>query len=195
MVEYRADVNLAKGPMKLSPLAVMVGRGQAPPSAIQRLLELRANPNPKNSPFGTMATFYAGNLYAPEVAVLLVNAGADVNQVNHPSVLFAAASKFSRAYCSVAKDPPWAIEYFANCVVGSTPLTAAVVCGEPELVEFLLAHRAEVKNSRGKSILDLARTLEMRSFIESLTAGHETVAFDQSRSLQILRSETVEVAL
>ena len=194
LVEGRADVNLAKGPMKLSPLAVLASRGQASPATVQRLLELRAEPNPKNSPFLTLANLYDGHLYAPEMADLLVSAKADVNRLSDMSALFTAVSRCSRAYCCVAKDPPWAIEFFSN-LRGMTPLHSAVASGAPELVEFLLANRADpkAKNVRGKTALDFSRTAEMHLLVESLIQGNHLVG-QWSTCLSVLKAETVEVS-
>jgi len=160
LVSHQADVNFRTGLVYNTPLAVACCK-LAPVGVVARLLELRADPNLSQggesaSPLMGVAYYTKGlSRYAVEVAGLLAQARADVNQAQRASGVWRFAELVCRASQRCGKDSAL-IRYFAEN--SSTPLGLAAYYANEPMISFLLSARADVnhRNHRGHTPLMLA---------------------------------------
>jgi len=180
LVKYRGDVCKLAPPLKVPAIALASGES-TPPEVIAKLLELRASPNgPAVSglgiaqPLSFVAVNAKSNPHAVQVAKLLLEARADVNQQCSASGIFFGVEVFSRCYIQVAQ--PRSMFMFAAANWSTSSFGVACLFGGIELVELCLDAKGDVnlKNSRGKTPLDLARSAEVRELLihQRRTSSH-----------------------
>ena len=158
LLSNRAEVNFAKPPGGLTPLALSC-IFCAPTSVMGRLLKARADPNDRGCGVGqaalsTLAVSADGNANLPEAVQLLLHARADIN-------LAGRARGVARLYgllCRLGscRKQPLLERYLAE---GScTALGIAALLGREQLVRLLLKAHAdpELPNNRGHTAIQLA---------------------------------------
>lgn len=164
LVSYRADVGRKAWPLKVPALPLASGEPTRP-EVIAKLLEYRASPNGLQvsglgiaQPLALLCVNANSNTHANEIAELLLEAQADVNQRCSATGLFYGVELANRAYLQVAPSRSnLLMEAIAEWT--TTPLGIASLLGRSQLVQRFLAAKGDVnvKNARGHTPLQLAR--------------------------------------
>eukprot|EP00438_Fugacium_kawagutii_P018332 Skav212481 [mRNA] locus=scaffold385:425509:427547:- [translate_table: standard] len=164
LVRHRADVNRRNSPS--NQLAISVACEYcAPPDVIRKLLDCGSPVNPPSTgglgcphPLSCLCMWAPANPHCLEVATVLVNAKADLNQQCLATGRWRAMELASRAYLQLTQSSSMLVHYFAEW--STTPLGMACTFGSEELVSFFLTSGAdpEIPNWRGHTPLQLART-------------------------------------
>lgn len=171
MVEFRADVNHTTSPAHFPALALACARC-APPSVIRKLLEIRADVNPKSRgictphPLANVAVWSDMNPHCIEAAKILLEAKSDINLSHESKGLFRAIELASRAQLQMAGSSSALVNFYAEWT--TTPLGFACFFGGERFVEFLLQHHADpqIQNARGHTPFELARGQSVLKVIE-----------------------------
>lgn len=164
LVRHRADVNRRNPPS--NQLAISVACEYcAPPDVISKLLECGSPVNPPSQgglgcphPLCFLSMWASANPHCLEVARVLVNAKADLNQQCVADGRWRAVELASRTYLQFSRSSSMLVHYFAEW--STTPLGMACFFGTEELVDFFLSSGAdpEIPNLRGHTPVQLART-------------------------------------
>ncbi|CAJ1337567.1 unnamed protein product [Effrenium voratum] len=164
LVSQRAEVNQQVGSSYMSPLGLACC-WDAPPELIACFLKHGADVNPKLNGLGSvhpLANLAISSSISPTClssAALLLDARADPNHQYTPRGVWRGRELLCRGLTALGGGAvPLIVHYFAES--STTPLGFACFFGGPELVDLLLARRADVArpNLRGTTPLQLARS-------------------------------------
>lgn len=171
LVRYRADVCKRAWPLNVPVIALASGENTQP-EVIAKLLECRASPNGPRvaglgiaQPLAFVCLNASSNSHAVETAQLLLAARADVNQQCSASGLLYGMELLHRTYIQFIKARSLFIE--ATAEWSTSPLGIACLFQCRPLVELFLDAKGDVnlKNSRGRTPLQLARSEEIRQIL------------------------------
>mmetsp|Transcript_43612 Transcript_43612/g.69174 ORF Transcript_43612/g.69174 Transcript_43612/m.69174 type:complete len:615 (+) Transcript_43612:59-1903(+) len=164
---YGAEVN-RHSTNGLTPLTAMCGLG-APPRAVQKMLDLKAEVNPTEAvvtPLAYLAMFYGQNPWGTETLQLLLRAKADINQCCKPAP---TPAKRCLAACTRRKvvRQPTPFELLGR--LGTTPLGVASHFGDEDLVRELLTMKADpqIRNTDGLRPVELAQNHRVKEMFQS----------------------------
>ena len=172
LVSHRADVNRRNPPS--NQLAISVACEYcAPPAVVAKLLECGSpvNPPPVGGlgcphPLSFLSMWASANPNCLEVARVLLNARADLNQQCLASGHWRALEFASRAYLQFTESSSMLVNYFAEW--STTPLGMACMFGSEELVSYFLEAGADpdIRNLRGHTPIQLASTQRIVEVIQ-----------------------------
>ena len=171
LVRHRADVCKRAWPLKVSTIALASGENTKP-EVIAKLLEFRASPNGVpvgglgiTQPLSFVCVNAGSNTHAIEIVKLLLEARADVNQQCSASGVFYALEVFHRSYLQVAPARSFFME--ATAEWSTSPLGIASLIENGRLVHLFMEAKGDVnlKNSRGRTPLDLAKSEDIRQIL------------------------------
>jgi len=192
LVKYRADVNLAAPPLKVPVLALASGENTKP-EVIAKLLECRASPNGPTSggigtthPVSLLSINARSNPYAIDVANLLMKGGSNINQQCKASGVFYGLEILNRTYLHFAKPRSNLMIFSAEW--STTPLGFACLFGSGQLVKLLLEQKGDlqVKNSRGHTPKQLAKSREVIEVIETFEAEMDALTWEVPSAAPLL---------
>eukprot|EP00439_Symbiodinium_sp_Y106_P080999 s466_g19.t2 len=140
----------------------------APPEALAKLLELRADVhgNPGGSPPIAFLAFWGNsNPNLIESAEVMLAHKAKVNCVFEPEGIWRSIELACRAYTCCSRKPPGIVHMFSNFSTNSLGFSAMYGC--EDLTVFLLEARAdtEIRNHRGLRPVDIAKTHAVKQLI------------------------------
>lgn len=170
LVRYQADACKRAWPLNVPVVALASGENTRR-EVIAKLLECRASPNGPRvaglgiaQPLSFVCLNASSNSHAVETAQLLLAARADVNQQCSASGLLYGMELLHRTYIQFVKAS-FFIE--ATAEWSTSPLGIACLFGCRQLVELFLDAKGDVnlKNSRGRTPLQLARSEEIRQIL------------------------------
>ncbi|OLQ01197.1 hypothetical protein AK812_SmicGene16081 [Symbiodinium microadriaticum] len=172
MVQARADVNRVSGPpFRITPLqtaAMTHQRREVFAILLEKKADLHKLGHGLRPPImNELAVFcHLGYPERLDVAQLLVEKGADVNQKTEAKGMMYMLSLFARLRIRFP-NPSVVVRVFADLDIPS--LGCAAIVGEAEMVRFLLRARADpmVKSSRGVPVKDMARSDEIRKAMDT----------------------------
>lgn len=171
LVRYQADVCKRAWPLNVPVIALASGENTRP-EVIAKLLECRASPNGPRvaglgiaQPLSFVCLNASSNSHALEIAQLLLAARADVNQQCSASGLLYGMELLHRTYIQFVKARSLFME--ATAEWSTSPLGMACLFQCRQLVELFLDAKGDVnlKNSRGRTPLQLARSEEIRQIL------------------------------
>lgn len=172
MVQARADVNRVSGPpFRITPLqtaAMTHQRREVFAILLEKKADLHKLGHGLRPPImNELAVFcHLGYPERLDVAQLLVEKGADVNQKTEAKGMMYMLSLFARLRIRFP-NPSVVVRVFADLDIPS--LGCAAIVGEAEMVRFLLRARADpmVQSSRGVPVKDMARSDEIRKAMDA----------------------------
>eukprot|EP00438_Fugacium_kawagutii_P018832 Skav221702 [mRNA] locus=scaffold1494:466045:466809:+ [translate_table: standard] len=178
LVQHGAGVNFyGKLLSKYLPINNVVNWG-APCKVVARMIELQANVCGGRGGLGSATALhslaYAGDSEnSLDIAQLLLESRANINQVCQPEGVCRIIGLMSRAYgqcCQLQRIEAGAsVNFFSD--ISTTPLGWCVIMENEGLLTFLLRARAdpEIKNNRGLRPVDFARSDRLRTILNDPT--------------------------
>ncbi|CAL1167854.1 unnamed protein product [Cladocopium goreaui] len=181
LVKWKAEVNYTTAPAQMTPLGTAVAV-LAPVEVVNRLLEVKADPvhtggGPDCGPLDALPFMSNAGGHSLEIAQLLIDARADVNKSSRPRGLHYLFHRACQSYMRyLTSNPPVSIKICAE--ITTTPLGKACLFGRSDLVDFLLAARADpyIRNTQGHTAWDLTSNADVLQALEKHADSMNTIS-------------------
>lgn len=139
--------------------------------------EVHTGGGPDCGPLDALPFMSNAGGHSLEIAQLLIDARADVNKSSRPRGLHYLFHRACQSYMRyLTSNPPVSIKICAE--ITTTPLGKACLFGRSDLVDFLLAARADpyIRNTQGHTAWDLTSNADVLQALEKHADSMNTIS-------------------